>query len=196
ARRGASSGSGGQRGARVPHDGHARPHPPCERARVARELDRAVRRLRRLNSSRESGVLFVAGRPPRGPNRVIRGGSWNNNSNNCRSAIRNNNDPGNTNNNIGFRVVLAPALAPARREVVTTRTGGRSGSARAVSSAVGRRAWAGARRVGGTLTRASRPWRSARTLRFGAVQGRAWGRRGSAGGCSRASRRSSRLGTC
>lgn len=55
------------------------------------------------------------GRPPCGPNRVNRGGSWNNNSNNCRSANRNNNDPGNTNNNIGFRVVLAPALAPARQ---------------------------------------------------------------------------------
>ncbi|MBS1787612.1 MAG: SUMF1/EgtB/PvdO family nonheme iron enzyme [Acidobacteria bacterium] len=38
---------------------------------------------------------------------VVRGGSWNNNGNNCRSANRNNNDPGNRNNNIGFRVVVA-----------------------------------------------------------------------------------------
>ncbi|MCA3010228.1 MAG: SUMF1/EgtB/PvdO family nonheme iron enzyme [Phycisphaerales bacterium] len=60
-------------------------------------------------------VWCAAGWPPRGPNRVIRGGSWNNNTAfNCRSANRNNNTPGNTNNNIGFRVVLAPALAPVR----------------------------------------------------------------------------------
>jgi len=40
-----------------------------------------------------------------GSNRVIRGGSWNNNASNCRSANRNNNDPFNRNNNIGFRPV-------------------------------------------------------------------------------------------
>lgn len=39
----------------------------------------------------------------RGSNRVKRGGSWNNNASNCRSANRNNNDPENTNNNLGFR---------------------------------------------------------------------------------------------
>jgi len=38
--------------------------------------------------------------------RVLRGGSWNNNPNNCRSATRNNNNPDNRNNNNGFRVVL------------------------------------------------------------------------------------------
>ena len=38
-----------------------------------------------------------------GSNRVYRGGSWNNNANNCRSANRNNNNPNNRNNNIGFR---------------------------------------------------------------------------------------------
>ncbi|WP_071987509.1 SUMF1/EgtB/PvdO family nonheme iron enzyme [Crocosphaera watsonii] len=37
---------------------------------------------------------------------MLRGGSWNNNPSNCRSANRNNNDPGNRNNNIGFRVVV------------------------------------------------------------------------------------------
>ena len=37
--------------------------------------------------------------------RVVRGGSWNNNSRNARSAIRNRNAPDNRNNNIGFRVV-------------------------------------------------------------------------------------------
>jgi len=40
----------------------------------------------------------------RGPfRRVLRGGSWNNNTNNLRCANRNNNEPTNTNNNIGFR---------------------------------------------------------------------------------------------
>lgn len=38
-----------------------------------------------------------------GSNRVKRGGSWNNNANNCRSANRDNNNPNNRNNNIGFR---------------------------------------------------------------------------------------------
>ena len=41
---------------------------------------------------------------PNTTNRVLRGGSWNNNSNNLRSSNRNNNTPGNTNNNNGFRV--------------------------------------------------------------------------------------------
>jgi len=36
-------------------------------------------------------------------NRVLRGGSWNNNPQNLRSANRNNNTPDNRNNNIGFR---------------------------------------------------------------------------------------------
>ncbi len=39
--------------------------------------------------------------------RVVRGGSWNNNRNNARCAIRNRNNPDNYNNNIGFRVVLS-----------------------------------------------------------------------------------------
>ena len=39
-----------------------------------------------------------------GSNRVIRGGSWNNDSQNLRSANRNNNDPGNRNDNLGFRL--------------------------------------------------------------------------------------------
>ncbi|MBW4641990.1 MAG: SUMF1/EgtB/PvdO family nonheme iron enzyme [Goleter apudmare HA4340-LM2] len=37
---------------------------------------------------------------------MLRGGSWNNNPENCRSANRNRNTPDNRNNNIGFRVVL------------------------------------------------------------------------------------------
>ncbi|MDF5730968.1 MAG: SUMF1/EgtB/PvdO family nonheme iron enzyme [Rhizonema sp. PD38] len=42
---------------------------------------------------------------------MLRGGSWNNNPQNCRSAYRNNNDAGDRNNNIGFRVVCAAACA-------------------------------------------------------------------------------------
>jgi hypothetical protein len=35
---------------------------------------------------------------------VLRGGSFNNNAHNVRSAYRNDNNPDNRNNNIGFRV--------------------------------------------------------------------------------------------
>jgi hypothetical protein len=43
-----------------------------------------------------------------GSNRVIRGGSWNNNAENCRVANRNNDNPENRWNNNGFRVAFAP----------------------------------------------------------------------------------------
>jgi formylglycine-generating enzyme required for sulfatase activity len=47
--------------------------------------------------------------------RVVRGGSWNNPSDNARCAIRNRNDPDNrNNNNLGFRVVLSIASRFAR----------------------------------------------------------------------------------
>jgi formylglycine-generating enzyme required for sulfatase activity len=36
--------------------------------------------------------------------RGLRGGSFNNNSNNLHASNRNNNDPTNENNNVGFRV--------------------------------------------------------------------------------------------
>jgi hypothetical protein len=39
--------------------------------------------------------------------RVLRGGSYNNESRNVRCAVRNRNNPNNRNNNIGFRVVVA-----------------------------------------------------------------------------------------
>lgn len=35
----------------------------------------------------------------------LRGGSWNNNTHNARVSARNDNNPSNSNNNIGFRVV-------------------------------------------------------------------------------------------
>ena len=44
--------------------------------------------------------------PSSGSGRMNRGGSWNNEVRNVRSANRNRNDPGNRNNNLGFRPVL------------------------------------------------------------------------------------------
>ncbi len=52
--------------------------------------------------------------PETGSNRVIRGGSWNNNAQNCRSANRNNNNPDNRNNNIGFRLANSRHCPTAR----------------------------------------------------------------------------------
>ena len=43
-----------------------------------------------------------------GNNRVIRGGSWNNNANNAVRAYRNNNNPDNSNDNLGFRLACRP----------------------------------------------------------------------------------------
>jgi hypothetical protein len=53
--------------------------------------------------------------PAAGSNRVLRGGNWNNNANNCRVANRNNNNPSNT-NNIGFRSVRSSEGLPQRRQ--------------------------------------------------------------------------------
>ena len=39
--------------------------------------------------------------------KVLRGGAWNNNDNNARASSRNDNDPNNQNDNIGFRCVAA-----------------------------------------------------------------------------------------
>ena len=49
-------------------------------------------------------AVFDRARGIYGSNRVKRGGSWNNNAQYCRSANRNNNSPGNRNNNLGFRL--------------------------------------------------------------------------------------------
>ncbi len=43
---------------------------------------------------------------------MVRGGSWINNSDNCRAAYRNRNTPDNRNNNLGFRVCCAPHIDP------------------------------------------------------------------------------------
>ncbi|MBN1485062.1 MAG: SUMF1/EgtB/PvdO family nonheme iron enzyme [Chloroflexia bacterium] len=59
---------------------------------------------------------------------MLRGGSWNNNERNLRSANRNNNDPDNTNNNIGFRCVVvgAPPRAFLEGQVRRVHGGGAS----------------------------------------------------------------------
>ncbi|MCM8599308.1 MAG: SUMF1/EgtB/PvdO family nonheme iron enzyme [Candidatus Accumulibacter sp.] len=64
-------------------------------------------RLRPMRSATAAEREAVAG-----DQRVLRGGSWNNNGRNVRSANRNYNEPGERNNNIGFR--LAPALGSKR----------------------------------------------------------------------------------
>jgi hypothetical protein len=51
----------------------------------------------------------------KGERRVLRGGSWNNNGRNARSAQRNNNTPDNRNHNIGFRLARAQCGAGWRR---------------------------------------------------------------------------------
>lgn len=51
----------------------------------------------------------------RGVNRVIRGGSWNNNAQNLRSANRNNRAPGNHNSNVGLRLVSTSDSPDKRR---------------------------------------------------------------------------------
>jgi len=87
---------------------------------------------------------YYASSPPADPpgasrasNRVIRGGSWNNNARNCRPANRNRNTPENRNNNLGFRVAAAQ---PARW--IPHRTGpvfhlSRSGSPRSGERSLG-----------------------------------------------------------
>ena len=47
---------------------------------------------------------FKKGQSQLSTNRVLRGGSWNNNNDNIRCANRNNNNPNNANNNNGFRL--------------------------------------------------------------------------------------------
>lgn len=50
---------------------------------------------------------MMAGHGSNGSDRVIRGGSWNNDARNVRSAIRNWNHPGDRNDNLGVRLARA-----------------------------------------------------------------------------------------
>jgi hypothetical protein len=64
----------------------------------------------------QTGFIFAIRVNPRanckGSNRVLRGGSWNNDPTNCRVANRNNNTPDNRNNNIGFRLANTGKCPP------------------------------------------------------------------------------------
>ena len=65
-------------------------------------------------SSAVGGMIRVGRAWPSPSRRVLRGGSWNNKPRNLRSANRNRNNPGNRNNNNGFRVARTLA-GPSRR---------------------------------------------------------------------------------
>ena len=59
---------------------------------------------------------------------LLRGGSWNNNPRNCRSAYRNHNKPDNVNDNIGFRVVCLPQHPSASEPLEGIPAGAQEGS--------------------------------------------------------------------
>ena len=59
---------------------------------------------------------------------LLRGGSWNNNPRNCRSAYRNHNQPDNHNNNVGFRVVCLPQHPSASEPLEGIPAGAQEGS--------------------------------------------------------------------
>ena len=59
---------------------------------------------------------------------LLRGGSWNNNPRNCRSAYRNHNEPGNVNDNDGFRVVCLPQHPSASEPLEGIPAGAQEGS--------------------------------------------------------------------
>ena len=85
----------------------------------------------------------------------MRGGSWNNNARNCRSANRNNNDPTNTNNNNGFRVVVRRlAQQFQRKETVLGQKAGAHGFPSRAGWNSTARAWS---RASGTEYRIARP---------------------------------------
>ena len=63
-----------------------------------------------MRNGRKEAQEKREGRRSRGSNRVNRGGSWrNDNPDNFRGANRNRNDPGNRNDNQGFRLVSTHA---------------------------------------------------------------------------------------
>ena len=54
------------------------------------------------------GIAVDPQGPATGSDHLIRGGTWDNNARDCRSANRDSAPPGNDNDNFGFRVLLAP----------------------------------------------------------------------------------------
>ena len=85
----------------------------------------------------------------KGTNRVLRGGSWNNDARNCRSAYRNGNHPDDRNDNIGFRIARAHrrlGLAAADPTNIVSE----------LSALIVRRKSSGARRAGRSLQKAFR----------------------------------------
>ncbi len=65
--------------------------------------------------------IETKGRNRGGSNRVIRGGSWNNDARNVRCAYRNRNDPANRNNNVGFRLAQHNLLPDVKRSRLSYR---------------------------------------------------------------------------
>ncbi len=65
---------------------------------------------------------------------VVRGGSWNNNPDNLRSANRNRNTTDNRNNNLGFRVART---LPAGADAITVAAGERKRPGPSMMSVVG-----------------------------------------------------------
>ncbi len=57
------------------------------------------------DSYEEAPTDGIAWESPEGKYRVVRGGGWNKNSQNCRTANRNRNTPDNRNNNLGVRLL-------------------------------------------------------------------------------------------
>lgn len=103
--------------------------------------------------------------------RVVRGGSWNNNDQNVRSAYRNRNNPNNRNNNKGFRVVahgfhfsILRRLRLAQREPEAGAAG--SWPCHPHPSSLN---WEREERVAGHIAKGSAPWSSA-------IAGLAWRR--------------------
>ncbi len=73
--------------------------PRAAQQRAARKSAQEATLRRRQNPVVPRGAAIV-----RAGARVLRGGSWNNNANNCHAANRNNNDPDNRNDNVGLRL--------------------------------------------------------------------------------------------
>jgi hypothetical protein len=83
---------------------------PRGRRRRATSCARAHRlRARRTKRTLAAPTLRrgLHGDRSSGSNRINRGGRWDNNASNCRSANRNRNEPGNRNTHLGFRLALS-----------------------------------------------------------------------------------------